>query len=68
MLREPSEEKINALQGRKDRSLSRDDVPCRLCGFGIRKVSVRENEDNSYRKEDTDTCENNIGRLEMLEI
>jgi hypothetical protein len=67
-LLEPSEEKINALEGGKDRILARDNVLARLRGFGIRKVSVREIEDNSYRKEDTDTCENDTGGWESLEI
>ena len=68
ILLEPSEEILNALEGCKDRILARNDVLSRLCGFGIRKSQHGKIEENSYRKEDTDTSENEIGRWEILEI
>ena len=58
---------MNALEGLEDRILARNDVLCRLCEFSIRMSQYGKIEDNSYRKEDTDSSENDTRGWESLE-
>src|SRR6266702_1053422 len=59
---EPSEEAFNALEDIDERISARNNVLCRLCGFGIRTVRVMEIQDKSYKEEDTSTSKNHFRR------
>jgi hypothetical protein len=68
MFLEPSEEALDLLEDNDECILARNNVLCSLYGFGIRLLRARENQDDSYRDEDTGTSENDIRGREYLEI
>jgi hypothetical protein len=65
---EPFEEVLDLLEDNEKCIVASSNALCRLFGFGIRSHRAREIQNDSYRKEDTGTSENDIRRREYLEI
>ena len=68
MFLEPFEEARDLLEDDDERIVARNDALRGLYGFRIRSLRAREIQDDSYRKEDTCTSENDIRGREHLDI
>jgi hypothetical protein len=68
MFLESPEEALDLLEDNDERIVTRNNALCRLYELCMRPLRVREIQDNSYRKEDTGTSENDIRGFNYLQI